>query len=157
MLTEEWFEERIERITESGCWIWLPGLTKTGGYGQFNKKGKVGRAHRASYEFYVGKIPEGMCVCHRCDTPACINPDHLFIGSRKENTLDMKAKGRHLYGERNTESKLTLDQVLEIKDRRKSGEYFQSIADSYGISYTQVWRIINNKRWVHTNSGDRDD
>ncbi len=96
------FFEKIEKT--SSCWIWKGGKNEKG-YGTFfvqSYKACV-KAHRFSYEILIGKIPSGMCVLHRCDTPSCVNPDHLFIGTQQDNLADMRAKGRarqgHLYGD----------------------------------------------------------
>lgn len=85
----EEFEKRIERIPESGCWIWLGGLQPSG-YGIFRRT----RAHRLAWELYKGEIPDGKSVCHRCDIPSCVNPEHLFIGTQQENMVDAFKKGR---------------------------------------------------------------
>lgn len=77
----------------SGCWLWIGGGTGECGYGLLNNR-IFKQAHRASYAIFKGEIPEGMCVCHKCDTPACINPDHLFIGTHLDNMRDMFRKGR---------------------------------------------------------------
>lgn len=87
--------EAQRNVTETGCWEWTGGVNASG-YGEMGI-GKHGRSltHRAGYEAFVGPIPDGMCVLHRCDNPPCFNPDHLFLGTRQENNLDMVAKGRH--------------------------------------------------------------
>jgi len=83
----------IEIITESGCWLWVGSLT-TGGYGNLSVNYKNKPCHRLSYTEFVGEIPEGMLVCHRCDVPSCINPNHLFLGTYQDNMDDMVKKGR---------------------------------------------------------------
>ena len=94
----ERFTSKWEAVTESGCWIW------TGAAGRYGKfaitPGNACDAHRASWILHNGTIPNGMRVLHRCDVPLCVNPAHLFLGSAKENTLDMIQKGRHRFGVR---------------------------------------------------------
>lgn len=134
------------RVTP-GCWLWQRGVDKDG-YGQFYAEGKNIRAHRYSYKSYFGPIPEGMCVCHRCDTPRCVNPDHLFLGTSQENTADRHAKGRTtvLNGERHGASRLKSEQVLEIRAMRGS---HREIANKFGISATTVYRIKKLINWGH--------
>lgn len=83
------------RIDESGCWIWTAGRNKLG-YGRFGLPGqyKTVQAHRFAYEQFYGPIPEGMFVCHHCDNPPCVNPEHLFVGTHVDNMKDMWSKGR---------------------------------------------------------------
>jgi HNH endonuclease len=88
-------EKKIERIPESGCWIWMACLFATG-YGAMNFRGKAVKAHRHIYEVTVGPIPPGMDLCHHCDVRECVNPDHMFVGTRQDNMDDAKAKGRKL-------------------------------------------------------------
>ena len=93
----------IEIITESGCWIWLQHLNAYG-YGAITVDKKVVGAHRVAYQEFIGSIPESMCVCHECDIPACINPNHLFLGTHADNMKDKADKGR-ISGIKNPRSK----------------------------------------------------
>ncbi len=86
------FEKRIKK-SSSGCWVWVGNITPQG-YGVFSSNKKGVSAHRAAWMFYRGSIPVGMLVCHKCDNPPCVNPDHLFLGSYKDNSFDMMKKNR---------------------------------------------------------------
>ena len=83
----------IELITESGCWIWMGYVTKWG-YGTISVDYKKKCTHRMAYQEMIGEIPKGMLVCHTCDVPSCINPNHLFVGTHQDNMDDMTKKGR---------------------------------------------------------------
>ena len=84
---------RIE-IKDNGCWEWVKSKTSHG-YGNFRDADKIKMAHKESYKLFVGSVPKGIFVCHHCDNPSCINPDHLFLGTHKDNMMDMVNKGRH--------------------------------------------------------------
>lgn len=87
------FEDFIERVPESGCWIWMGALRD--GYGRIRMpQAPITSAHRLSYQMRNGEIPNGLCVLHRCDVRCCVNPDHLFVGDRRDNTQDAFKKGR---------------------------------------------------------------
>lgn len=88
---QELVEDKSIPVPESGCWIWVGSVT-TGGYGRYGKPRKL--AHRLSYEAFVGEIPEGGYICHKCDTPACVNPAHLYAGDARTNALDAYRRGR---------------------------------------------------------------
>jgi hypothetical protein len=94
---EERFFSKVNRTPDGGCWLWN-GAVQHNGYGYLHVGGRFERrpvrAHRFSWELHRGPIPEGMHVCHSCDTPACVNPDHLFLGSRSDNMRDCASKGR---------------------------------------------------------------
>lgn len=128
--------------SESGCWEWTG--SKLNGYGTFQAATKLTvRAHRHSYEIHKGEIPEGLFICHKCDNPGCVNPDHLFAGTPQENMDDMVSKGRSTHG-RSWHQKLNQDQVRAI---RKDTRLNREIAEEYGIAQPTVSLIKNRKIW----------
>lgn len=150
-------EERSIPVPECGCWIWLmtTGYRHGGvSYGRIYQKGLPVFAHRASWHIHKGPIPEGMNVLHKCDTPACVNPDHLFLGTHQDNMRDRGNKGRSasLSGEQNHSSKVTEQQAISIiVDDRP----YQEIADQYGISYVQVKSIKSGRAWKYLDRSSR--
>ena len=145
-------EERLLNMSrvnpESGCRECTRYKRKTG-YGLIGVAGKVLSAHRVAYEIWVGAIPAGMFVCHHCDNPSCINPEHLFIGNHKDNAEDKVSKGRqyHPIGEIHGRAKVTEDQVMKI--REITGKFQREIAEMFGIDRSQVSDIRNNRTWKH--------
>ena len=143
------FNDSIVPVTESGCWIWM-GNTNGRGYGILSFKGKLIPAHRFSWIIKNGAIPSGINVLHHCDTPACVNPTHLFLGTQKENIHDCIKKGRfklpETIGEKNSQSKLTEDQVLAI---RKDNRSQRAIAKDYCVSQKLIWLVKHNVAWSH--------
>ncbi len=136
------------RKMSSGCIEWQG--SRDHGYGQFSVSShKPQRAQRASYEFFVGPIPEGMFVCHTCDNRACVNPVHLFVGTHADNMADSVRKRRHTYGERHNLVKLTEADVLEIRRRCAAGESQRSIAKDKKITQTNVSMIHTRRTWRH--------
>jgi hypothetical protein len=136
-------------VGQSGCWEWTA-HKDANGYGGIGFSGKKKLAHRVMYELRNGPIPDGACVCHSCDNPACVNPDHLFLGSHAENMADMASKGRAPKGETHVAAKLTEADVLAI--RAETGTQ-QEIAAKYGISTSQVSRIRLGQTWKHVSGG----
>ncbi|KPH66060.1 hypothetical protein ADT71_08595 [Novosphingobium sp. ST904] len=138
-------------ITRDGCWIWC-GSGKGNGYGSFNLNGKTECAHRAAYILFNHEHPGRLDVCHRCDNRACVNPDHLFLGTRLENMQDCMRKGRTARGERlnprkgenGPAAKLNWDQVRAI---RASTEPARALAARYGVSSDNINRIRRNETW----------
>jgi len=148
-ITKDRIENKVELVTESGCWIWM-GTTTTRGYGQIESDTKKYYAHRASYQAFVGEIPEGMNVCHRCDNRFCVNPSHLFLGTQKDNLQDMKRKGRSTIGEKNARSKLTHAQVAMIKVLLKNKtQTDERLAEQFGVTRGAINLIKQGKRWNH--------
>lgn len=146
----ERFEEKYIPEPNSGCWIWTASSSK-GGYGAMTIGGRNGRAekaHRISYQIYKGNFDKSLDVCHKCDNPSCVNPDHLFLGTHQDNMKDMQNKGRrhnHI-GELHGMAILTQNDILEI---RSSNLPQRKLAAQYGVAQSQIWRIKNNKSWSH--------
>lgn len=91
---KDWKPRFFAKVDKTdGCWLWTAGKFPNG-YGKFRHEGKFKKAHRVSFEHHVGPIPLGMLICHRCDVRRCVNPDHLFVGTQKQNIQDAMAKGR---------------------------------------------------------------
>ena len=131
----------------SGCRLWTAGVD-TRGYAHLRINGVQRLAHRVAYELAHGPIPAGLLVCHKCDVKTCINPKHLFLGTHKDNSDDMIAKGRdsHTVGQDCPVAKLTEDQARAIRsDKRR----YREIAEDYGISVMQAWRVKNGSSWAH--------
>jgi hypothetical protein len=138
------FESRIRFNFATMCWLWSGG--KNGdGYGSFHANGNK-KAHQVAYELYVGEIPKGMLVLHKCDNPACVNPDHLSLGTHQQNMADMKAKGRGNgpKGEMAHKCKLTKEQVKAIRADKRSSS---ALAKEYGVHQSQICRIKSGGTW----------
>lgn len=134
-------------LDDPGCWLWRGG-TISHGYGWLRIQGRVHYAHRVAYQLWKGAIPEGQNVCHSCDTPACCNPRHLFLGTQAENLADMATKGRSTAGARNPGAKLTEAQVADIRRRYKPGVVTQrELAEEHGVRPGAVSRVISGARW----------
>lgn len=146
MTLQERFEAKF--IKSDGCWEWTASSMTTG-YGQFGVGNKKIGAHRMSYLLYVNEIPAGMCVCHKCDNKNCVRPDHLFLGTKSENTHDCMEKGRFANGisGRNGLAKLTTEQVREIRGMSESGVLQHVIADKFGVDQGNISHIVNLHTW----------
>jgi hypothetical protein len=144
------FDSQIKEDT-NGCWLWQG--TKGGkGYGQICRDGKTVGAHRASWEMNYGPIPSGLFVCHHCDTPACVNPAHLFLGTNQQNMLDCIKKGRFYFnvqsGVENGKTRLTAQQVRSIIERLATTPV-KALAKEYGVSLTCIYDIKERRTWTY--------
>ena len=143
------FEQKVCPEPNSGCWLWM-GAVSSSGYGNLKFGASYANAHRVAYELYVGHIPDGMQICHKCDVKLCVNPDHLFVGTRQDNMNDMVQKRRwqrenHPKAEKNGNAKLTISIANEIRDDPRE---YRKIAKSYGIGTSTVCRIKRGVSWV---------
>ena len=166
MTTEQRFWNKVRKT--STCWIWTASK-RDKGYGAFSytKDGKMvqDRAHRYSWEIHRRSIPEGLCVLHNCpggDNPSCVNPAHLFLGTKGQNNEDMVRKGRYNKartpvadgskyerGEQHHGATLTAEIVRAIRSARESGQSFGFLSKQYGLSIGHVFRIVTRKAWAH--------
>ncbi len=143
-------------ITESGCWEWLLKV-RPNGYARVTYQGDSWYAHRLSFTAFKSEIPKGLDVCHTCDNRKCVNPEHLFVGTRKENMNDCVSKGRQakgdslrdMKGEKTNFSKLIEDQVVEIRQLNRDGAKTIDIAKAFNVSADNIRRIIRRDTWRH--------
>jgi hypothetical protein len=137
----------------SGCWLWV-GTEDFNGYGKFTYKGaRDSQAHRVSHELFNGPIPDGLVVRHKCDVRCCVNPNHLELGTQKENLHDAISRGRDNkpFGERVAWAKLSDEKVREIKQILASGSYesYVELAARYGVRTQAIARIRKGTGWKH--------
>ena len=141
------FWSKVAIREEDECWLWQAAKHEYG-YGYFNIGGGMRLAHRVSWELEYGSIPYGKYVLHKCiDTPACVNPYHLYLGDQLDNCSDMRNQGHTLVGEKNSMAKLTNEQVREIK-KRLAFESCASLGREYGVSTTCISDIQVGRYWA---------
>ena len=163
MTREQRFWAKVKKTAK--CWLWTASYRHKG-YGAFAYRERGvnvnDRAHRFSWRIHYGEIPDGLLVLHRCDTPACVRPDHLFLGTHQVNVDDMIAKGRlnHMRrsvesgsrfarGEQHHNAKLSEAKVQDLCRRRSQGEPYSALARAFIISISQAWRIAHRQQWRH--------
>lgn len=132
----------------SACTLFI-GYIGPKGYGRTSYKGKSWQAHRLAWALQNGTIPPGLCVLHKCDTRACINVEHLFLGTNADNVKDKMSKGRHksLAGEAHPKTSITKDQVLELRALRKQGVRVYDLSLKFNVSESTVYHICSKYTW----------
>lgn len=146
--SRERLEKKIERVTETGCWLWL-GVVNDSGYGTIVFNGRVQRVHRLLWKELIGEIPEGMFLLHRCDIPCCVNPSHLFVGTQNDNMKDMARKKRSAIGVKNCMSKLADEDIRRIFLLRADGLLQREIAVRFGVNRATISYILGGVTWRH--------
>ena len=152
--TTKWPDRFWAKVRKTeGCWEWI-GHRHRQGYGLLTFNRKVRKAHRISWTMANGEIPSGMKVCHKCDNPPCVRPDHLFLGTQAENNQDALQKGRHrsipLHGSSNPMARLTEEQVQRLRTAPRILSY-KSLGKLLGVSTMTVYRAINHQSWEKSN------
>jgi hypothetical protein len=140
-----------------GCWLWTASTVGGRGYIRCDIRDDNGLvvkvrsvyAHRFSWEIHVGPIPTGLMVCHTCDNPLCVCPDHLFLGSQAENMTDRNTKKRQARGEWHGRAKVTAQAVRRIRTLRAAGATQVSLAEQFGLSRRAVRSILDGRNWRH--------
>jgi HNH endonuclease len=162
LLSEPWrrhliaaiLSERSHRVG-SGCIEWTRART-AGGYGRFYLKGLQAYSHRIAWIVKHGRIPAGMCVCHKCDNPPCLNPDHLFLGTHKDNIRDASRKGllpgNRTMGSAKPQAKLNEHSVALIRELRLRGASVAGLSTQFNISKSQMRRVVNGYSWKHVDT-----
>lgn len=134
---------------ENGCWKWTGGFLRNG-YGQVRIAKKTRLTHRVSYELFIGPIPEGICVCHKCDNRWCVRPDCFFLGTRHENMGDCAKKGRSSHGSAHPNAVFSELDVLQIRAAHSAGGVtHKGLAKEYGVHLITIGRILRRERWKH--------
>jgi hypothetical protein len=136
------------KVRLGSCFEWQAAITPDG-YGAYKINGRMHRVHRLVWEALNGPIPEGMCVLHHCDNPPCVNPRHLFLGTRQDNMADRDAKGRSARGETNGRARLSGSDVASIRAAANAGVSPKRLAEFWGLNRTYVQDIIAGRTWAH--------
>lgn len=139
-------------IDPAGCWLWASRQFKEG-YGSIDEGGRNSKrlhAHRVAWELTNGAIPDGLCVLHKCDVPACCNPSHLFLGTRLDNNRDKVEKRRQAKGETHSRHRLTDQEVLYVREQVSLGySTIRELSNLFDVSYNTIRYIVKGKTWKH--------
>lgn len=147
---EEYLMDRCIPVTETGCWLWTVSLTDAGYGASFYRIYDNHRAHRISYRHFVGDIPDGMSVCHKCDVRSCINPTHLYVGTHDQNMKDKKERGRFANIKRGVEqycAKLNPELIADMRVMRSRGLSYRKIAAKVGVTPRTATEAIKGITW----------
>lgn len=142
------FMDAVSPEPNSGCWLWTRYVDRKG-YGLVGNGTEQVFAHRFSYETFVGPLIAGLCICHRCDNPTCVNPDHLFQATHRENMDDMVRKRRHAFGSRHPNAKLNERDIDEIVFFSAMGMGPDNLASLYGVAARTIRKTILGANWSH--------
>jgi hypothetical protein len=146
----ERFWTKVSKRGANVCWLWT-GSATSHGYGQLSSptRGKPLMAHRLSYELHYGPILRGQCVLHQCDNPLCVNPHHLTLGSKQDNSRQMRDRDRSPRGERHFNAKLNAASVRDIRAAHAAGASIGSLARQYHITRSGIADVIHRRTWIH--------
>lgn len=137
----------------TGCWEWQAAKLPSG-YGQAIFEGRHYRAHRMAYELWVGPIPEGMHVCHKCDNPPCCNPEHLFIGTAFDNMRDAASKGRLARGvspgKRVARKRILDEEAVRVIRESPPSVRHAELAERFGVCYMTIWKVRHGLQKIHS-------
>lgn len=144
-----WHKVDRTQLSPGGCWLWTGSTNGTGGgYGKLKRDGRYLLAHRYAYEMTYGEVPPDLCLLHRCDVRTCVNPDHLFVGTRLENNRDCIQKGRKPKGEASGSAKLTAARVIRIRELYRTGRFTKvALAEEFQVSDRLIGKIVNGDLW----------
>jgi len=152
---EQRFWTKVRKQDGDQCWLWTAAI-KASGYGTITEDftGRTILAHRVSYQFTYGPISDEICVLHKCDVRNCVRPDHLFLGDYHDNAIDAFNKGRRtipspMRGKDNPNTKLTIEQVIQIKHMLKAGKHVVDIGQQFHVHKQTIIEIRDNQNWKY--------